>query len=99
MNVPASTIIWHKRSFSSWLPSAQTTLLGLHSAAISPTQSRSLPLVVGLFTVAPISLPSSSFLFTFAARIDGRQCTRHIDPFLGSSQCRRKWLEHKSPSF
>src|SRR5208337_389932 len=61
MNVPASTIPWHNRSYSSWLPSAQTTLSGLQSAAISATQSRSLPLVVGLFRLASILLSLPRF--------------------------------------
>ena len=42
LKVPASTSCWHRRSYSAWLPSHQTTLSGLHSATISPTQAISL---------------------------------------------------------
>src|SRR5579875_3064638 len=72
MNVPASTIIWHSRSYSSWLPSTQTTSAGWHSAAISLTQPRSLLLVVGLFTVAFINSPSQDF----AQYIIAAECNR-----------------------
>ena len=49
-NVPASTIVWHSRSYSSRVPSTQTTRAGLHKPAISSTQARSLAFVVGLVT-------------------------------------------------
>ena len=50
--VPASTISWQRRSYSSAEPSHQWTESGSVSAAISSTQLSSLACLVGAWAVA-----------------------------------------------